>query len=255
GSATATISVTPVNDEPELTTTVSNQTFQEGSGHTQAAAVTLFSGTSISTIETGQTITSLTFTVSGLLDGVNEKVVVDGTTFSLTDGTTGTTTGGNSLVYNVLVSSGTATVTLSKVGGIAASDLATVVNGIAYQDTNVDQPSSGTRTVTLTQLVDSGSNVPPNDNTATLSFASSVNVVAVNDAPVNTVPGAQSVDENTNLVFSSTTGNAITISDVDVDGTPAPNNTAQVQLSVANGTLTLGTISNISITGGANGSS
>src|SRR5262249_36337903 len=183
GSATATISVTPVNDEPELTTTVSNQTFQEGSGHTQAAAVTLFSGTSISTIETGQTITSLTFTVSGLLDGVNEKVVVDGTTFSLTNGTTGTTTGGNSLVYNVLVSSGTATVTLSKVGGIAASDLATVVNGIAYQDTNVDQPSSGTRTVTLTQLVDSGSNVPPNTNTATLSFASSVNVVTVNDEP------------------------------------------------------------------------
>src|SRR5262249_8137872 len=102
------------NNEPELATTTSAQTFTEGSGHTQAAAVTLFSGTTISTIEAGQNITSLTFTVSGLLDNADEKVRVDGTTFSLTNGTTGTTTGGNSLVYNVSVSTGTATVTLSK---------------------------------------------------------------------------------------------------------------------------------------------
>src|SRR6266436_515622 len=81
-------------------------------------------------------------------------------------------------------------------------------------------------------------------------------VTAVDDAPVNSVPlTTQSVAEDTNLVFSSANGNAITISDVDVNETVSPNNTAQVKLSVASGTLTLGTTTGVTITGGANASS
>ncbi len=62
--------------------------------------------------------------------------------------------------------------------------------------------------------------------------------VAPNTAPVNTVPGAQTTNENTALVFSSGNGNAISISDADAG-------TAQVRVTLAatNGTLTLaGTI-------------
>ena len=44
-------------------------------------------------------------------------------------------------------------------------------------------------------------------------FAGSVNFTHVNDAPVDHVPGAQTVNEDTSLVFTG--ANAITISDVD----------------------------------------
>ncbi len=75
--------------------------------------------------------------------------------------------------------------------------------------------------------------------TGTLSF----NVAVVNDAPVNTVPGAQSVNENTALVFSG--GKAITISDVDIlDGTE------KVTLSVSHGALTLAGTTGLSFTAG-----
>jgi hypothetical protein len=62
-----------------------------------------------------------------------------------------------------------------------------------------------------------------------------INVNAVNDAPINSVPGAQSVNEEGTLTFSSGTGNAITISDIDVG---SGNET--VTLTVTNGTLALG---------------
>src|SRR5262249_12084118 len=63
-----------VTAPPTLTATPTSPTFTEGSpGSVQAAAVAMFSGASISTIENGQNITLLKFTVSGLLDGANEK--------------------------------------------------------------------------------------------------------------------------------------------------------------------------------------
>ena len=62
-----------------------------------------------------------------------------------------------------------------------------------------------------------------------------INITAVNDAPVNSVPGTQSVNEDATLTFSSGNGNAITISDVDVG---AGNET--VTLTVTSGTLALG---------------
>src|SRR5437763_1029904 len=143
-SIASNVTVTPVNDAPTLSATASNPTFTEGSAHTQGVAVTAFSGASISTIESGQTIKGLTFTVGGLADGSNEKIVVDGTTFSLTNATTGSTSG-NSLGYSVSVSGATATVTLTSASGISAATAQSVVNGVAYQDTNVDEPMAGNR--------------------------------------------------------------------------------------------------------------
>ena len=66
------------------------------------------------------------------------------------------------------------------------------------------------------------------------SASSDITVTAVNDAPLNTVPGAQSVAEDATLVFSSGNGNPISIADVDAASSPV-----QVTLSVTNGTLTL----------------
>ncbi|UDM53020.1 VCBS domain-containing protein [Cupriavidus sp. MP-37] len=59
-----------------------------------------------------------------------------------------------------------------------------------------------------------------------------VNIAGSNDAVVNGVPGAQSVNEDTPLVFSTATGNALSLSDV--DGT-----SHTVTLTASAGTITL----------------
>ena len=64
----------------------------------------------------------------------------------------------------------------------------------------------------------------------------SITVVAVNDAPINSVPGAQVTIQNIPRVFSAANSNAITVSDVDLGG-----NLLRVTLSATNATLTLGT--------------
>jgi len=66
-----------------------------------------------------------------------------------------------------------------------------------------------------------------------------------NDAPVNSIPGAQSMNEDTNLVFSSANSNLVSVSDSDAFlGT----NMAQVTLTVTNGTMTLGSLTGLSFT-------
>jgi VCBS repeat-containing protein len=95
--------------------------------------------------------------------------------------------------------------------------------------------ASGVATITLT-LSDNGSNTPPNVNTsAAQTFTITVN--AVNDAPVNTVPAAQTTGDGTPLVFSTANTNAISVADLDAG-------TGIIQMSFgtgapANGTLTL----------------
>jgi hypothetical protein len=69
-----------------------------------------------------------------------------------------------------------------------------------------------------------------------------INVAAVNDAPVNSVPGAQAGTEDTDLVFSTANSNAITVSDVD-------SGTLTVTLSVASGRLTLAGTPGANVTG------
>ena len=62
----------------------------------------------------------------------------------------------------------------------------------------------------------------------------SITVNAVNDGPVNTVPGAQATNTNTALTFSAGNGNQISIADSD-----AGTNAVQVTLTGTNGTVTL----------------
>ena len=59
-------------------------------------------------------------------------------------------------------------------------------------------------------------------------------VDAINDGPVNSVPGAQTVPEDGQETFSETNNNVISISDVDADG-----DAVQITLSVEHGVLTL----------------
>ncbi len=181
-TGTRNIAVTAVNDAPTLTATALNPTFTEAAGlGTQAAAVSVFSGAAASTIETGQTISGLTLTVSGLLDGANEVIVIDGSTITLGANSSGTTAT-NGLAYSATLSGGTATLVLSA-GSLSTAAAQTLVNGITYQNTSTDNPSAGNRVFTLTQVKDSGGTANGGVDTTTLSIGSTVAVIAANDAP------------------------------------------------------------------------
>jgi uncharacterized repeat protein (TIGR01451 family) len=69
--------------------------------------------------------------------------------------------------------------------------------------------------------------------------------------PILHVPGAQSVNEDQSLVFSTANGNAITVADPDNNGTDPE----QLTLTVLNGTLTLGSTAGLTFISGADGTS
>ena len=100
------------------------------------------------------------------------------------------------------------------------------MNGLTYTG-NLNFNGTETLTVSTNDNGNTGAGGPKID-----SDPITINVAAVNDAPVNTVPGAQTVNEDTALVFNG--AKTISISDVDANG---GNET--VTLSVASGALTL----------------
>ena len=72
-----------------------------------------------------------------------------------------------------------------------------------------------------------------------------VTVTAVNDAPVIHAPLLQTTPEDTNLVFSTGNGNAISVSDVDAGGA-----SVFFTLTAGNGTMTLGTTAGLTFSTG-----
>ncbi len=181
----STVSVTPVNDAPTLTATGNNPTYTEN-----GSAVDLFNGVSVNTIETGQTITGMTLTVTNLADGSNEILRIDGTDIALLNGGNGTTAG-NGISYSINLSGGTATITLSSAAGLSAAATQTVVDGMSYRNSS-DAPSTATRVITLTSITDSGGTANGGVDTTATSIATWVSVVAVNDAPIVTSSGGAS---------------------------------------------------------------
>ncbi|RDH45545.1 DUF4347 domain-containing protein [Zooshikella ganghwensis] len=178
----STVTVVGVNDEPTLTANASNPTFTEG-----GAAASLFSGTSISTVESGQNITGLSFTITNVTNGSNERINIDGTTIVLTHGTNGSTAG-NSLNYSVMVIGTTATVTMTG-GNMSTAAAQTMIDNMSYQN-NSNSPSTSNRVVTLTSIQDSGGTANGGDNTGSLAVASTVTVVQNNDEPTLTANGS-----------------------------------------------------------------
>ena len=134
---------------------------------------------------------------------------------------------------------GTATMTVR--GTLANINAA--LDGLTYVST---QYFNGTDTLTLVSndLGNSGVGGP-------LTATSTVNI-AVTHAdlpPVNKVPGVQNTADATPLVFSSSNGNAISVSDADSLG-----GVEQISLSVTSGTLTLSGTTGLTVTAGANAS-
>jgi type III secretion system FlhB-like substrate exporter len=126
------------------------------------------------------------------------------------------------------------TVTLNGNASVAATQA--LVRAVTYRDTS-DAPSTLTRTLSLTLSDETGWT----SNPATISLA----VVAQNDAPVHSMPGAQSTPISTSLIFSSANGNPLVVSDADSGG-----GNLQVSLTITNGSLSLSRITGLSFTSG-----
>ena len=176
-SGSTTVSITGVNDEPTLTATGADPTFTEGGSNQD-----LFSGVTIDTVESGQTITGMTITVTDVSDTGEEFMEIDGSVIDITQASSNTTAT-NGLSYSVAFSSGTATITLSG-GTLTEVEAQTLVDGLTYGHTGDDPTTGSSRVVTLTSITDSGSNTGDNDNVAALAVSSTVSITAVNDAPV-----------------------------------------------------------------------
>jgi len=208
-SDTVNITVTAPNSAPVVTTTAGNLAYTEN-----AAATAIDPGLTVTDSDnanlTGATVAITANFVSGedVLAFVNQL----GITGSFNSGT------------GVLTLSGTTTV----------ANYQTALRSVTYANSS-DNPSTAIRTVTFTA----------NDGITPGSATRGIAVTAVNDAPVNTVPGPQSTGQNTPLTFSSGGGSLVAVADLD-----AGTNAIQVILTVTNGTLTLNGTSGLSFTVG-----
>jgi hypothetical protein len=128
-----------------------------------------------------------------------------------------------------------ATGTLTLSGADSVANYQAALRSVGYTNTS-DNPSIATRTATFRV----------NDGAANSNAQSrDITVAAVNDGPVNTVPIPQFTGEDTPLVFSTASGNRISISDADAGASPV-----RVALSASNGLISLSQTTGLSfITG------
>ncbi len=229
-----TVTINGVNDAPTLAASGDSAPFFEGQGF-----VGLYTSVTASTIESGQTFTSLTLTVENVVDGLSEMLLIDGTFTSLV--TTGFVTATNGLNVTIILTGTTATVSFSG-ASLSAAQLQSLVGGLSYSNSS-ENPTDGNRVVTITQIVDSGPNGGADVNSSNPNLVATVNVTAVNDGPLNTVPGAQVINEDGSFTLSTGNGNAISVADVDAAS-------LTVTLTVANGTLTLASTAGLSFGAG-----
>ncbi|MGQ0800600.1 MAG: Ig-like domain-containing protein [Pseudomarimonas sp.] len=166
----------------------------------------------------------------GFMAGPNQSVTEDAGAQTVTPWATGINAGpldeaGQTLTFNITANTNAAL--------FSAAPAVSPAGALTYTPA---ADASGVATITLTLSDDGPGAPPPNANTsAAQTFTITVN--AVNDAPVNTVPGAQTTGDGTSLVFSTANTNAISIVDFD-----AAAGIVQVSFgtgAAANGALTL----------------
>jgi hypothetical protein len=176
GTGSVTVTLTDVNDAPNLTATGGNPTFTEGGG-----AQDLYNTVSADTIETGQTFTALTLTVTNVSDGALEILSFDGSDVALTNGNS-VTTATNGLTVNVSVTLTTATVSFTG-ATLSNAQLQTLVDGLTYRNTSENPTTAGNRVVTITGITDSGGTANGGAESSAPNLSSTVTVAAVNDQP------------------------------------------------------------------------
>ncbi|WP_328188043.1 Ig-like domain-containing protein [Marinobacter sp. OP 3.4] len=189
-SATSTVTLEASNDAPVLTAGGSDPNFSEG-----GSPVGLFSGTTFSTIESGQTLSDLTLTIDNLANGVSEILSVDGSSITLVNGETGSTAN-NGLNFSVSMVNSTATVSFST-ATLSNSQAKTLIDNLSYGNSSVNI-SPSTRAVTLTSITDNGGTSNGGDDTTALNIVSTVSLADNVDPIVS----------DANISLSGGTGNS-----------------------------------------------
>ncbi|ERJ61295.1 hypothetical protein M472_21305 [Sphingobacterium paucimobilis HER1398] len=160
--------------------------------------------------------------------------------------------GANPVTVTLSVPTGTLRATSGMgitVGGTAAiltlsGSVSTINAFVAAGAVTFTTASNATSNVTLTVSINDNGHTGGTALSDTKTIA--LVVTAVNDAPVNSVPGTQSVDQDAILVFSAANNNQISVSDVD-----AGANAVQVALTATNGLITLSGTSGLSVSIGS----
>ncbi|MBN3195460.1 beta-propeller fold lactonase family protein [Pectobacterium versatile] len=174
------------NTAPVLTATVAPLPNYD----TTATAVNVFTNTQINAGEAGQTILDITLNIGGLAQAANEFLVIDGTRVDLTQSGEGTTASG--YTYTYVLSDGNGTLTIHHAAGMTVSAAQTLINGVAYVN-DTTQATTGTRTVTLVSLRDSGGTSGDSVDTGLPDITATL-TLAINNAP--TIQTDISVDPN-----------------------------------------------------------
>lgn len=178
--------------------------------------------------------------VDAALTGIVSKVVATGSASINENAADGTRVADVIGVYD-LDAADTHTFSLTDDGGgrfaiDANTGVITIANGSL-----LDYETNTSHDVTV-RVTDSGS--LSHDEVLT------ININNQGGEPAQSLPGAQNVDEDGTLTFSSGNGNAVTVSD-----TSGSDASLQVTLTTTNGILTLSQTNGLSIPGGSNGSS
>ena len=222
-TASPSITVNPVNDAPVLAGSNSFTAINAGNTNSNGTLVSILIAGQDSDVDAGA--------ATGI--AVTAVVNTNGIWQYTTDGTSWTAFGTPSASTARLLTSN-ATTAIRFVPNAGFTGTAT----ITYRAWDQTSGTAGSSTA----------DVSSNGGITAFSSATaspSITVNAIDAAPVNTVPSAQTTNEDTAKVFSSGNGNQISIADSDAGGA---NN--EVTLSVTNGTLTLAGTTGLTFTVG-----
>jgi VCBS repeat-containing protein len=228
-ASSPTAAVADVNDAPTFSALVRGGTYTEN----DPVATSMFWSPTvlISTVESGQNIDQITLTISGIVDGANERVIVDGANLSV-NFSYSVVTGNSGITVNIVASGSTANLTLSKSGGLSVAAAQNLIGLFAYYDGS-ENPTAGNRVMTLTSIRDTGGTANGGHDTTALSASATITVVPVNDPPVVSINAGTNVNEG-----ALRTINGTLLKFTDVDNTDAQI-TYKITAGPANGALWL----------------
>ncbi|MBT3196436.1 MAG: cadherin-like domain-containing protein, partial [Gammaproteobacteria bacterium] len=195
----STVNVSGINSLPTVThggTTLDY--FESG------VATLLFSDAQVDTIETGQQLTNVVLTVSGLVDGAAEELWI-GSEFIVLDGSQPLgQIGGQS--YTVDMENETATITLSGIW-----ETGEIINLVGYKNSSLD-PTEGSREISLVSLSDSGGSENGGQDTHLFEtqITSTIQLTGINNPP-NVTQGVATV------VFAKAAPAVLLFSDAEID--------------------------------------
>ena len=175
----------------------------------------------------------LKITITNVADSADEFIVIDGSDCDITTAATcQANTATNSGAAVVTMDGTTATITwTADAGGISEAAMETLINALAYKNTEDAPTVANNRVVTITTLQDNGGTSDSGDDDVTVTLAATVTVANSNDAPTvaNAVPNqavaedaALNYDFPANTFADVDTGDSCTYTSTQTDGSALP---------------------------------